>query len=56
MNVKNRCYWNFPNGIPLHPKYSSSRTTCFVLHQKVPSHEIDTIHQFTSRVDHFFSL
>jgi hypothetical protein len=56
MNVKNRGYQNFLDGTLPHPKYSPLRTTCFVLHQKVLSHETDTIHQFTFRVDQFCSF
>jgi hypothetical protein len=46
----------FPHGIPPHPKYSSLRIACFVLHPKVPSPEIDTIHQFISIIDQFCCL
>jgi hypothetical protein len=38
-------------GILLHPKCSSSRIVCFVLHQKAPSPKINVIHQFASKVD-----
>jgi hypothetical protein len=43
-----------PNGSPPHPKYSFSRTTCFVLHQKTLFLEIGTIHQFAYGVDQFY--
>jgi hypothetical protein len=46
----------FPNGIPPHPKYSSSRIMHFVLHLKAPSPKIGAIHQFAFRVDPFHSF
>jgi hypothetical protein len=46
----------FPDGTPPHTKYSSSRITHFVPHQKVPSLEIGAIHQFASRVNQFHSF
>jgi hypothetical protein len=46
----------FPNGTPPHLKYSSSRIMHFVPHQKVPSCEICTIHQFASRINQFRSF
>jgi len=46
----------FLDGTPFHLKYSSSRTSHFVPHQKAPSPKIITIHQFTFKVDRFHSF